>query len=137
MISISPSPSSSSLLFDPSFFTSTQISPRKDIPSRTTVTNEIYTQSLECKSAIKQLFAECNSEVHLTFDAGTSKATDPYFTVTASFIKDTGDDWEPITTVIAFRKIDGSHNGINFGNLLFEIVTEYGLECKVRYLILQ
>jgi hypothetical protein len=107
----------------------------KDIPSRTTLTDEIYTESLECKEAMKLMFAACDSEVHLTFDAGTSKATDPYFTITASFIKDNGDDWEPVSTIIAFRKIDGSHNGINFGNLLFEVIEEYGLVYKVRFYI--
>jgi hypothetical protein len=54
----------------------------RDLPSRTTVTDEIYAKSLHVKGLLTEKFRVLDSLVSFTFDAGTSRALDPYLTVT-------------------------------------------------------
>jgi hypothetical protein len=96
----------------------------RDIPSRTTATDEIYTKSLRVKGLLAEKFKLLDSRVSFTFDAGTSRAFDPYLTVTGHWIDA---DWHLHEQVLAFREIIGDHSGENIGALLVEILREYGL----------
>jgi hypothetical protein len=96
----------------------------RDIPSRTTATDKIYSKSLRVKGLLAEKFKLLDSRVSFTFDAGTSRVFDPYLTVTAHWI-DT--DWHLHEQVLAFREIVGDHSGENTGALLVEILGEYGL----------
>ena len=95
-----------------------------DFPSRTTVTDEIYTKSVCVKGLLAEKFRILDSRVSFTFDAGTSKAFDAYLTVTAHWIDD---NWDLHDQVLAFREIVGDHSGQNTGALLIAILGEYGL----------
>jgi hypothetical protein len=57
-----------------------------DMPSQTTITDEIYSKSLHVKGLLSKKFKVLDSRVSFTFDAGTSRAFDPYLTVTGHWI---------------------------------------------------
>jgi hypothetical protein len=86
----------------------------QDIPGRTTVADEIYAKSLKVKGPLQQ-FSICDSLTSFTFDAGTSKAYDPFLTVTAHWINN---NWQLCEQVIAFTVIEGEHTGRNIGAML-------------------
>jgi hypothetical protein len=96
----------------------------RDMPSRTTLTDEIYTKSLRIKGLVSKKFKILDSRVSFTFDAGTSRAFDPYLMLTAHWIDA---DWHLHEQILAFREIVGDHSGSNTGALLVELLGEYGL----------
>jgi hypothetical protein len=96
----------------------------RDLPSRTTITDEIFTKSLCVKGLLAEMFEVLDSLVSFTFDAGTSQAFDPYLTVTAHWIDSS---WKLHEQVLAFQEIIGNHSGENTGALLITILSEYGL----------
>ena len=96
----------------------------RDIPSRTTVTDEIYAKSVRVKGLLSEKFKTNDSRVSFTFDAGTSRAFDPYLTVTAHWIDAS---WNICEQALAFWEIVGDHSGQNTGALLITILSEYGL----------
>ena len=96
----------------------------RDYPSRTTVTDEIFTKSICIKGLLAAKFNLLDSRISFTFDAGTSRAFDPYLTVTGHWIDA---DWNLHEQVLAFCKIVGNHSGDNTGTLLTDILKEYGL----------
>jgi hypothetical protein len=87
----------------------------RDVPSQTTLTDEIYSKSIRVKGLLGTQFKSLDSRVSFTFDAGTSCAYDPYLTVMAHWI-DT--QWVMHKQVLAFREIIGDHSGANTGMLL-------------------
>jgi hypothetical protein len=96
----------------------------RDLPSRTTVTDEIFSKSIRIKGLLSEQFKALASRVSFTFDAGTSRAYDPYLTVTGHWIDD---KWDLHEQVLAFREIVGDHSGVNTGALLTNILQDYGL----------
>ena len=96
----------------------------RDIASQTTVMDEIYTKSVRVKGLLAEKFKLLDSRVSFTFDAGTSRAFDPYLTVTGHWINAS---WNLHEQVLAFREIIGDHSGENTGALLVEILGEHGL----------
>jgi hypothetical protein len=96
----------------------------RDSASRTTITDEIYSKSIRVKGLLAEKFRLLDSKVSFTFDAGTSRAFDPYLTVTGHWIDA---NWNLHEQVLAFREITGDHSGENTGALLIEILGEYGL----------
>ena len=96
----------------------------RDLPSRTTVTDEIYAKSIRVKGLLAEKFKILDSRVSFTFDAGTSRAFDPYLTMTGHWIDA---NWNLQEQVLAFQEIIGDHSGENTGALLIEILGEYGL----------
>src|SRR6266481_5141710 len=89
-----------------------------------TVTDEMYTKSLCVKGLLADKLKLLDSRVSFTFDAGTSRAFDPYLTVTGHWI-DT--NWNLHKQVLAFQEIVGGHSGDNTSALLIDILGEYGL----------
>lgn len=104
----------------------------KVIPRRATVTSEIHTKALKVKALIRQKFQLTEGRISFTFDAGTSRAYDPYLTVTAHWIDN---DWQLQSQIIAFTEIHGEHTGANTGQILVGIFRDYNIldEQKVRY----
>jgi hypothetical protein len=78
-------------------------------------------------------------QVKFTFDAGTSKATDPYLMATASFIEEIAEYndkprcWQTVSSVLACHKIEGAHTAETFAEMLQAILRNMGL-C-IRYVI--
>ena len=96
----------------------------RDIPSRTTVTDEIYSKSIRVKGLLTEKFKTIDSKISFTFDAGTSRASDPYLTVIGHWIDA---NWSLHEQVLAFQLIVGNHSGENTGALLIKILGEFGL----------
>jgi hypothetical protein len=97
---------------------------KRDIPKRTLVTDEIYAKSLKVKGLLYEQFKNCESAISFTFDAGTSRAYDPYLTVTAHWIDNS---WNLRDQIIAFNEIEGEHTGENTGAILVKVFHEYGI----------
>ncbi len=68
----------------------------------------------------------------LTCDGWTSRATDPYVTITSHFISN---EWELVSHVLQTRALHGSHTGSNKANLLTEAIHEWGLTDKVLAIV--
>jgi hypothetical protein len=90
-----------------------------DLPSRTTITDEIYTKSIHVRGLLAEKFKILDSRVSFTFNAGTSQAFDPYLTMMGHWIDA---DWNLQEQVLAFWEIVGDHSGANTGALLIEIL---------------
>jgi hypothetical protein len=83
-----------------------------------------------------------NSRINFTFDAGTSRATDPYLVITISFIEEvvqpapsTSNKWELVTCTLGFRKIEGPHTGETYAEMLETLFEEYGILNKVIFIL--
>ena len=96
----------------------------RDIPHHQTVADKIYAKSLRVKGLLREQFKNLDSAVSFTFDAGTSKVSDPYLTVTGHWIDK---EWKLHEQVLAFTEIHGSHTGANTGQLLVETFKDYGI----------
>ena len=75
----------------------------------------------------------------ITFDAWTSKAYDPYLTITVHYIDslaDQPDEWQLKSKVLAFQELPGRHNGENLATTLNEIINRYDIQDKVSYSVL-
>jgi hypothetical protein len=57
-----------------------------DIPSHTTVTDELYSKSICIKGLLSAQFKTLDSRVSFMFNTGTSYAFHPYLTVTGHWI---------------------------------------------------
>jgi len=79
-------------------------------------------KSLKVKGLPIEQFKNSDGQISFTFDAGTSKAYDPYLTVTGHWIDK---DWVLHQHVLAFTEIIGSHTGANTGEILVQIFKDY------------
>ena len=73
-----------------------------------------------------------------TFDMWTSDAGDPYISITGHYVDaptDKPQDWELRLEQLAFKHVEGRHNGKNIANVLIGIIDHYGLHGKVSKLI--
>jgi hypothetical protein len=95
---------------------------KRDIPHRTTVSNEIVAKSMKVKGLIVEQLKNSDSQISFTFDAGTSRASDPYLTVTGHWIDN---DWNLHEQILAFTEIIGSHTGVNTGEILIQTFKDY------------
>jgi hypothetical protein len=96
----------------------------RDIPHRQTVADEIYAKSLKVRGLLREQFKNNDSRISFTFDAGTSRASDPYLAVTAHWIDSA---WKMHEQIIGFPEIEGPHTGANIGSILADSLAEYGL----------
>lgn len=96
----------------------------RDIPHRTSITEEIVAKSMKVQGLLREQLKHNDSLISFTFDAGTSRASDPYLTVTAHWIDS---DWILHENILAFTEIVGSHTGENTGRILIETFEEYGI----------
>ncbi|XP_017261968.1 E3 SUMO-protein ligase ZBED1-like [Kryptolebias marmoratus] len=104
------------------------LEPRYAIPTRKYMT-EVAVPSLytEVKTDVLESLKSAE-RVALTCDGWTSRATDPYVTITSHFISD---EWELVSNVLQTRPLHGSHTGSNIANLLTEAINEWGITGKV------
>jgi hypothetical protein len=79
-------------------------------------------KSLRVKGLLVEQFKNLDSRISFTFDAGTSKAYDPYLTVTGHWVDK---DWVLHEQVLAFAEIVGSHTGANTGQILVQTFKDY------------
>jgi hypothetical protein len=78
-----------------------------------------------------------DSQINFTFDAGTSRSSDPFFTITVSFIEEftkthnQAKCWQLVSGPIAFIKIEGAHNAETFSEIMYNVFMEYDILSKV------
>lgn len=89
---------------------------------------KVYT---EVKTAILESLKSAE-RVALTCDGWTSRATDPYVTITSHFISN---QWALLSNVLQTRALHESHTGSNIANLLREAINEWGLTEKVPAIV--
>ena len=82
------------------------------------------------------MFQDIPGEFSVTFDAWTSKASDPYLAVTTHYI-DTPpgkpDDWMLKSELLGFKIIEGNHGGANMAATMMKVVDQFGLRAKVIF----
>lgn len=71
-------------------------------------------------------------KVALTCDGWTSRATDPYVTITSHFIST---DWVLVSNILQTRALFENHTGNNIAKLLTEAMNEWGLNDKVPAIV--
>jgi hypothetical protein len=96
----------------------------KDIFRNATLNDNIFTEYMKVKGLLTEKFKNNDSLVSFTFDAGTSKAYDPYLALTAHWINS---DFKVNNQLLAFREIVGDHTGANTGELVINILMDYRL----------
>lgn len=108
------------------------LEPQYAIPTRKHMTEvavpKVYT---EVKTAILESLKSAE-RVALTCDGWTSRATDPYVTITSHFISN---QWALLSNVLQTRALHESHTGSNIANLLREAINEWGLTEKVPAIV--
>jgi hypothetical protein len=73
-------------------------------------------------------------KISITFDATTSRASDPYLAVTAHFIDappDSPSSWRLTSDVVAFEHVPGAHNGANLASIIISVIDRFGFRSKV------
>ena len=80
------------------------------------------------------LLQEVTGLISITFNAWTSKAGDPYLTVTAHYIHSPGNqpnNWKLHSRVLGYTEIKGSHSGANTAAVVMRVIDRYKLRSKV------
>ena len=81
------------------------------------------------------MLTDIPGKVSFTFDTWTSKACDPYLSVTGHYIstpKASPQEWELKSEQLGFTHIKGNHSRANLGSILVWIIDRYGLRQKVN-----
>lgn len=106
--------------------------PRYVIPTRRFITETAVPRLYaEVKQHVLDSISEA-SRVAITCDGWTSRATQSYVTLTCHFISS---NWELISHVLQTRVLLGSHSGQNLGELLLEVIAEWGITEKEPVLV--
>jgi len=95
-----------------------------DIPHRQTIADEIYAKFLKVKGLLQEKFKNNDSRISFTFDAGTSRSSNPYLAVTSHWIDSS---WNLNEMLIGFEDIEGSHTGQNISAILCALFNSYGI----------
>lgn len=105
---------------------------RYELPSRKHITRVLLPE--RCKTERERVHAELQmiSDISVTTDIWTSKATEGYLTITAHFLSQ---QWELESLVLETRVIEGDHSGDVIAGTLNDIVNEWNIAQKVRVAI--
>nr|KJB10737.1 hypothetical protein B456_001G220000 [Gossypium raimondii] len=98
--------------------------PRFHIPSRTTMTRDVYQLYLDERIKIKQLLRSSCSRVCLTTDTWTSLQRVNYLCITAHFIDN---DWKLNKKILNFCPIS-SHKGESIGMVIEKCLLNWGID---------
>nr|KJB76715.1 hypothetical protein B456_012G102500 [Gossypium raimondii] len=98
--------------------------PRFHIPSRTTMTRDVYQLYLDKRVKIKQLLRSSCSRVCLTTDTWTSLQRVNYLCITAHFIDN---DWKLNKKILKFCPIS-NHKGESIGMVIEKCLLNWGID---------
>ena len=98
-------------------------------PTRQTVSSTIRTQGEETKQKIRNVLSG-PLKLCLTSDGWTSISLRSYLAVTAHFIDQ---DWILRHLLISFGVVTEAHTAANLVQLLYDVLTEYGIKKKVNF----
>lgn len=96
----------------------------EDIPHRTMVTEEMCAKALKVTGLLCDRLKNLSSRVSFTFDAGTSRASDPFLAITGHWVDKMFVLHEQL---LSFGGIEGSHTGANTGEILAQVFRKYGI----------
>ena len=68
------------------------------------------------------------AKISLSIDLWTAINQDSYAGINIHYFNT---EWKPVTFLLDFVKIIGSHSGENLGKLLYEVLLDYELQNKV------
>jgi hypothetical protein len=106
----------------------------RDIPGRLSLRAEILRRAHIAEGRVRDNMGRIPSKISFTFDAWTSKAGDPYMSLTAHYIDapiDRPNVWVLRSEQLLFQEIQGRHTGKNMGEILSRAVDRYELRGKV------
>ena len=85
------------------------------------MTDLVENRAEELFGDLKQMFKELpeGRRVSFTFDGWTSSNMTPFVAVTAHFVSK---DWKLCRRLISFSELPGSHNAINIGKHIFNVI---------------
>jgi len=107
------------------------IDPKYVPPVRQTVTNSLLPQLLQSQQAkLTTLLQQC-SDVSLTCDIWTDSRMHSFLGVTAHVFV----SGHPASYLLAFRSLTGSHTGQRIAQALESVITECGLQNKIRCIV--
>ncbi|EUC67723.1 AC9 transposase, putative, partial [Rhizoctonia solani AG-3 Rhs1AP] len=99
-----------------------------DLPKRHTVTRMAMHLSSEAKERIKRELKHACGRVSITSDLWTDEMERPFMAVTGHFINA---NKMSVVVLLAFRFVDGSHDGPTLARHLFAVLEEYKIVDKV------
>ena len=105
----------------------------KDLPHRTSLTNLIYEQYLKDHCKLKLDIEGSLGRVSFTSDIWSDPNLTSFLAMTAHFCRRPGGpgSLEIAHQLLAFRVVQGSHDGENIGQIMYDIVKEAGAHRKV------
>lgn len=108
-----------------------------EIPKADSVRTAVLRTFDEYRRGLVEVFQDNDSRISFTFDAGTSRAYDPFLVVVAHWIDK---DFIGHERIIAFRKIIGNHCGSNLASILIDVFKLYKIcnadkVCKMKLII--
>jgi len=107
------------------------IDPKYVPPVRQTVTNSLLPQLLQSQQTkLTTLLQQC-SDVSLTCDIWTDRRMHSFLGVTAHVFV----SGHPASYLLAFRSLTGSHTGQRIAQALESVITECGLQNKIRCIV--
>ncbi|KAG9123278.1 hypothetical protein FRC07_015160, partial [Ceratobasidium sp. 392] len=106
---------------------------RRDIPRRNRITKALYELYLAKKSRIIEEMRNARGLISITSDLWSDANLRSFMAVTAHYIDAQG---LMAKHLIAFRRIEGSHAGVNIGQYLFSVLEETGITNKIGFITL-
>ena len=106
--------------------------PRYDLPCRRYFSDKVIPGLYE--KAKEDLVTKLKraSNIAITTDSWTSRATESYVTITVHFLSE---DWTINNYVLQTRPLYESHTGVNVGEVLKDCMKEWGIEEKVQAIV--
>jgi len=107
------------------------LDPKYVPPVRQTVTNSLLPQLLQAQQAKLTTLLQQSSDVSLTTDIWTDRRMHSFLGVTAHVFV----NGHPESHLLAFRSFTGSHTGQRIAQALESVITECGLQSKIRCIV--
>ena len=95
--------------------------------------NKIMKQYRHKKAVIAEMLRHNKSHIHISFDMWTSDSTKSYLAIVGHFVDK---DYNIRTILLAFRRVIGSHSGDNMASTINNVITEYEIQNKIGYFVL-
>ena len=104
----------------------------KDLPHQTALTNLIYEAYLKDHEQMRKDLQVALGQVSFTSDIWSDPVLTPFMALTAHFCaRNEAGRLEIAERLLAFRLVEGSHDGENLGQMMYDIVKETGAIHKV------
>lgn len=104
----------------------------QDLPHRTSLTNKIYAQYIKDYEELINEMKTSLGRVSFTSDIWSDPNLTAFLGMTAHFCKrNKNGSLEVANQLLAFRLVEGSHDGENIGKIMFDIIKDANAHRKV------